>query len=60
MRFKHIILITLTFLIIGCDGSYESNDDEMISEMKQLFVAVGESGTIITVSYTHLTLPTKA
>ena len=34
MRFKHIILITLTFLIIGCDGSYESNKDEMVTELK--------------------------
>ncbi len=34
MRFKNIILITLTFLIMGCDGSYESNKDEMVTELK--------------------------
>ena len=34
MRFKHIILITLTFLIMGCDGSYQSNKDEMVTELK--------------------------
>ena len=53
MRFKDIILITLTFLIIGCDGSYESNKDEMVTELKsndKKFVAVGDSGTILTSS----------
>ena len=34
MRFKDIILITLTFLLMGCDGSYESNKDEMVTELK--------------------------
>ena len=33
MRFKDIILITFTFLLIGCDGSYESNKDEMVTEL---------------------------
>ena len=46
MRFKHIILITLTFLIIGCDGSYESNKDEMVTEImtyeSKKFIAVGQ------------------
>ena len=58
MSFKDIILITLTFLIMGCDGSYESNKDEMVTELKNydnscpssgcVFVAVGSSGTILT------------
>ena len=68
MRFKDIILITLTFLIIGCDGSYQSNKDEMVTELKTydndtsdndtsscpssgcMFVAMGDSGTILTSS----------
>ena len=63
MRFKDIILITLTFLIMGCDGSYESNKDEMVTELMTydndtsscpssgcMFVAVGASGIIITSS----------
>ena len=32
MRFKEFIIFTLTFLTMGCGGSYESNDDELISE----------------------------
>ena len=58
MSFKDIILITLTFLIMGCDGSYQSNKDEMITELKTydnpcpssgcVFVAVGDSGTVLT------------
>ena len=58
MRFKEIILITLTFLIMGCDGSYQSNKDEMVKELETVscpssgcvFVAVGESGIILTSS----------
>ena len=58
MRFKDIILFTLTFLIMGCDGSYQSNKDEMVNEIETvscpssgcMFVAVGESGTILTSS----------
>ena len=56
MRFKDIILFTLTFLIMGCDGSYQSNKDEMVNELETvscpssgcMFVAVGDSGTILT------------
>ena len=41
---------------MGCDGSYQSNKDEMVTELKtyekscnsEKFVAVGDSGTIIT------------
>ena len=63
MRFKDIILFTLTFLLMGCDGSYQSNKDEMVTELKTydkdtsscpssgcMFVAVGDSGTIFTSS----------
>ena len=38
---------------MGCDGSYQSNKDEMVSELKsndKKFVAVGSSGTILTSS----------
>ena len=43
---------------MGCDGSYQSNKDEMITELKtydnntesEKFVAVGSSGTILTSS----------
>ena len=61
MRFIHIILITFTYLLMGCDGSYESNKDEMVTELKTydndtsscpssgcMFVAVGSDGTILT------------
>ena len=52
MKFKNFIIFTLTFLTIGCDGSYQSNDDEMVTELNTTnsvkFVAVGESGTILT------------
>ena len=40
-------------MIFGCDGSYQSNDDEMVSELKsndKKFVAVGHEGTILTSS----------
>ncbi len=60
MRFKHIIIFTFTFLIMGCDGSYQSNKDEMVTELKTydndtsscpssgcMFVAVEDSGTIL-------------
>ena len=62
MRFKELIIFILALLIIGCDGSYESNDDEMVTELKTYdtstdnstesvkFVAVGSSGTILTSS----------
>ena len=30
MKLKNFIVFTLTFLIIGCDGGYQSNDDEMV------------------------------
>ena len=59
MSFKDIILITLTFLIMGCDGSYESNKDEMVNELNTTksikyvavkYVAVGAGGTILTSS----------
>ena len=53
MRFKDFIIFILTLLIFGCDGSYQSNDDEMVSELKsndKKFVAVGSSGTILTSS----------
>ena len=53
MKFKNFIIFFLTFLIIGCDGSYQSNDDEMVSELKsndKKFVSVGELGTILTSS----------
>ena len=63
MRFKDFILIIITFFIMGCDGSYQSNKDEMVNELKTydndtsscpssgcIFVAVGNSGTILTSS----------
>ena len=58
MRFKDFIIFILTLLIFGCDGSYQSNDDEMVTELKTYdnstesvkFVAVGASGRIITSS----------
>ena len=50
MRFKHIILITLTFLIIGCDGSYQSNKDEMVTELKTYDDDTSSCSTIILVS----------
>ena len=62
MRFKDFIIFILTLLIFGCDGSYQSNDDEMVTELKTYdnstdnstesvkFVAVGSSGTILTSS----------
>ena len=55
MKFKNFIIFTLTFLIIGCDGSYQSNDDEMLYEIDPFlksggFIAVGELGTILTSS----------
>ena len=34
MRFKDFFLFILTFLIMGCGGNYESNDDEMVTELK--------------------------
>ena len=53
MKFKNFIFFILTFLIIGCDGSYKSNDDEMLYEMDPFlksggFIAVGNSGSILT------------
>ena len=47
MKFKNFIILTLTFLIIGCDGSYQSNDDEMLYEIDPFlksggFVVVGD------------------
>ena len=55
MKFKNFIIFTLTFLIIGCDGSYQSNDEDMIYEIDPFlksggFVSVGSSGTILTSS----------
>ena len=54
MKFKNFIIFTITLVVFGCDGSYQSNDDEMVSELDAInsvkFVAVGESGTIITSS----------
>ena len=63
MRFKDVILFTLTFLLMGCDGSYQSNKDEMVTELKTydndtsscpssgcVFVAVGDSGILLTSS----------
>ena len=38
---------------MGCDGSYESNDDEMVTELNRnalKFMAVGDSGTVLTSS----------
>ena len=53
MRFKDFIILILTLVIFGCDGSYQSNDDEMVSELEsnqKKFVAVGYSGTILSSS----------
>ena len=53
MKIRNIIPFILTLLITSCDGSYQSNDDEMVSELKsndKKFVAVGDSGTILTSS----------
>ena len=55
MNLKNFIIFTLTFLIIGCDGSYQSNDEDMIYEIDPFvksggFIAVGNSGTILTSS----------
>ena len=53
MKIRNIIPFILTLLITSCDGSYQSNDDEMVSELKtndMKFVAVGASGTILTSS----------
>ena len=55
MKFKNFIIFTLTFLIYGCDGSYQSNDEDMIYEIDPFlksggFVSVGEVGTILTSS----------
>ena len=55
MKFKNFIIFSLTFLIIGCDGSYQSNDEDMIYEIDPFlksggFVAVGNDGTILTSS----------
>ena len=62
MKFKNFIIFILTLMIFGFDGSYQSNDDEMVTELKTYdnstdnstesvkFVAVGESGTVLTSS----------
>ena len=55
MRFKDFIILILTLLIFGCDGSYQSNDEDMIYEIDPFlksggFVAVGDDGTILTSS----------
>ena len=59
MKFTKSIIFILTLLIFGCDGSYQSNDDEMVSELKtydnsteslKLFVAVGQQRSILTSS----------
>ena len=45
MKFNKFIIFILTLLVFGCDGSYQSNDDEMISELNNTnavkFVAGG-------------------
>ena len=51
MKFKNFIFFILNLLIIGCDGSYDSNNDELITDFKSTtrkFVTVGYSGTILT------------
>ena len=53
MNIRDCIIFIITLLIIGCDGSYQSNDDEMVTELKsndKKFVSVGDLGTILTSS----------
>ena len=57
MKFKNFIIFTLTFLIIGCDGSYQSNDEDMIYEIDPFLKSGGFVAEIVSPIFLSNTSP---